>query len=99
VVLVIVRGTISNGGWTAREGHELLVRIAVDEMTDAELSAPSALRGRTAVLVLGPPPALPDGFYQLSQPEAATPAHGDDALSVDAGTTPPTVVERERQDA
>lgn len=91
MVLVIVRGTIVNGGYTAHEGGELLVRISVEEMTGGELAAPSALRGRTAALVLGPAPVLPDGFYEMSRP---APDGGDDAHAVDEGTTPPTVVEQ-----
>lgn len=92
---MIVRGVIANGGWQAGNSGELLIRIAVDEMnTSGAAMTPANLRGRTATLVLGDAPELPEGFYQFSQPDAAS-SGGDDAQMVDAGTTPPTVVEHE----
>ena len=89
---MIVRGIVSNGGWTAIGSGDLLVRISVSE-TNSERVTPASLRGRDAVLVLGDPPELPPGFYELSKPEAVTPGEGDDAQTVDAGTTPLMVAE------
>lgn len=90
---MIVRGTIANGGWTAEEGGELLVRISIDEMTGAGGVMPSTLRGRPAVLVLGDQPAeLAAAIARFSCSEAVIPS-GDDAHTVEAGTTPPTVEE------
>lgn len=90
---MIVRGIIANGGWTAEEGGELLVRISIDEMTGADCVRPSTLRGRPAVLVLGDQPGeIALAHSRFSQPEAAIP-DGDDAHTVEAGTTPPTVEE------
>lgn len=86
VLVMIIRGTVSNGGWTAydRPG-ELLIRISVDEMNVSENLNPSSMRGRSVVLVLGDAPVLPGSFHYFSQPGAVDSGESDDGLPVDNG--------------